>query len=244
MLISLLHTHLPSWLALLADYPVLSSFLIGLLVALDPCTLGLTLTAIGYLAKDLQGGRKVFLRGLVYAAGRLVTYFLLAILLLYALSSSRAIGNVQTFLSHQGGFIFCPLFILIGILLIWQPRVPRWHSSLPSWAQTRIGKGWLGSFLLGLLFALAFCPATALLFFGGLLPLAGISNLGLYSVLIFGIGSALPAVLLAWVLAFSLNRLPKLYHQLEKTQRWMNLAVAILLICTGVYYLLHTILAA
>ena len=95
--------------------------------------------------------------------------------------------------------------------------------------------GW-GVFLLGVLFALAFCPSSGVFYFGMLIPMSATSSVGYLLPILFAIGTSLPVIIVAWVLAFSAEQIGKVYGRMQSIQRWLNIVVGALFIIIGVYY--------
>lgn len=224
------------WLHALRDSgstPALTAFVLGLLVALDGCTLATSITAIGYIARDLDDRRRAFWRGLLYALGRTVTYLLLAAIIIPLLRTGSSLAGVEHALSTYGGLILGPGLILVGLIMLIGKRL-----QLPTLRITALGqglthrKGW-GSMLMGMLFALAICPTVGILYFGMLLPMASATAWGYGLLFIFAVTTALPVVIVAWLLAFSLTSVGAFYNRMRTVQRWLNWVVAILFIVAG-----------
>lgn len=214
--------------------PALTAFVLGLLVAADSCTLATAITAIGYIAHNIESKRQIFLNGLLYTLGRTLTYLLLSLALIPLLREGANISQVKHLIETYGGLLIGPLFIAIGALML----VSRWVK-LPTLPITSRGaflknhRGW-GALLLGMLFALAICPAIGIIFFGGLLPLAAATPGGLWLPLIFAIGTALPVIVVAWLVAFSIARIGHFYNRMQRLQKWLNIVMAALFILAGI----------
>ena len=214
--------------------PLLTVFLLGLLVAIDPCTLATAITAIGFIARDMENRRAVFLNGILYALGRTITYFALALPLVPIIRRGNTLSLVEQLFGSYVGLAIGVLFIVIGILML----LGRWIR-IPGFSITSHGQGldrhkWWGALLLGMLFALAICPAVGIILFGMVLPLTASSNWGMWLPLIFSLASALPVIVAAWILAFSMGRLGAFYNRMKAVQKWFNLAMAVLFIVAGV----------
>lgn len=207
----------------------------GLLTALSPCPLATNIAAIGYLSKDISSKQVILRNGLLYTLGRTITYTLLAWLLLALLKSGESIFGIQRFLAGGHKWIGAVL-ILIGLVLLIGDKLhlPSVSMPLKSFGQS----GW-GALLLGLLFALAFCPTSGILYFGGLIPLANSNATGWLLPILFSVATALPIILLAFVLAFSAQHIGIVYGHLTTIQRWMKYIVGGLFIAIGVYYVVQ-----
>ena len=229
------------WTYVLAHYsgaPLLGSIAIGLLMALDPCILSTTFAAIGIIAREQQSRKATLLAGLFYALGRLVAYMALALILLPVMRRGLQLEAIQEFFHDYGLFIFPPLFIAIGIFMIWDPKLPFSLPSVSAWAERVRLSSHLATFWVGLLFALAFCPATVLLYFGGLMPLALTATSPWLAHLLFALATCAPTLLIAWILAYSMVHLAATYQHMQRLQRGLNLTIALLFIASGVIYII------
>lgn len=211
----------------------LTAMLLGVLVAIDGCTLATAITAIGYIARELSSRRRVFLYGLLYALGRTVSYYGLSLLLLPLLREEQELDLVRGLLGKYGTLAIGGLFFLVGVIML----VSKWIR-LPLPTLTKRAEGLmrhrgLGAFLMGMLFALAVCPAIGAIFFGALLPLAASSDWGLWLPLFFALSTALPIILVAWIVAFSLNRVGRFYQRMQRVQQGLNVAMALLFLLAG-----------
>ena len=149
------------------QFPVLAAFLLGLLTAVSPCPLATNITAIGYISKDIGNKNKIFFDGLLYALGRIVAYTILGCVLIPLLRESMSVFSIQKSLSYYGTIIVGPILILVGLFMLFAHRL-----ALGKWGYSGKGseriKGWgsFGAFLLGALFAMAFCPNFCAFFRG------------------------------------------------------------------------------
>lgn len=208
---------------------------LGLLTAISPCPLAANLAAIGFLGRDRSPWR-VLAGGLLYTAGRSLAYVGLALLLSWGLLGAPALSRwLQTVLNPLLG----PLLILTGMALLgWLP-LPSIGSSFNTegWKQ-RITRGGLISALpMGMALALAFCPVSAALYFGSLLPLALSKGHIIAAPVLYGIGTALPVVGFTAIIAWSVHRLGKAFAIAEQLDRWLRPATASFLIGLGLVLL-------
>jgi len=90
--------------------------------------------------------------------------------------------------------------------------------------------------LLGIVFALAFCPYSGVLYFGMLIPMTINSASGLYLPLIFAVATGIPVILFSWLIAFSLGSIGKVYNKIKSFEYWFRRIVAVLFIAVGIYY--------
>lgn len=220
-----------------SSWPILSAFVLGLMTAISPCPLATNITAIGYIGKDLRNRQRVFFNGMIYTIGRGVSYFLIG--LIFYLGASQF--EISSFLQNWGERILGPLLILIGVFMLGLikinlPQLGNMNEKLGEKAR----KNYWASLLLGILFALAFCPYSGVLFFGLLIPMTISSASGLYLPLIFAIATGLPVIIIAWILAFSLGKIGGFYEKLKVFEFWFRRIVAAIFIITGVYYTITT----
>lgn len=227
------------WLQSLLDnsnIPALTAFLLGLLTAISPCPLATNIAAIGFISKDIESRKRVFANGLLYTVGRIIAYSLLGIVLISILKEGASIFGIQKFVAKYGEMLIGPALLLIGLFMLFGSKI-----NLPSFGFRGNGEGWarrggLGAFVIGVLFALAFCPSSGVFYFGMLIPLATTSSMGYLLPVVFAIATALPVLIVAWVIAFSSNRIGNLYGKIQTIQKWLNLIVGILFVGVGIYY--------
>lgn len=227
------------WLQSLLDnsnIPALTAFLLGLLTAISPCPLATNIAAIGFISKDIESRKRVFANGLLYTVGRIIAYSLLGIVLISILKEGASIFGIQKFVVKYGEMLIGPALLLIGLFMLFGSKI-----NLPSFGFRGNGEGWarrggLGAFVIGVLFALAFCPSSGVFYFGMLIPLATTSSMGYLLPVVFAIATALPVLIVAWVIAFSSNRIGNLYGKIQTIQKWLNLIVGILFVGVGIYY--------
>lgn len=226
-----------------SQMPVITAFLLGLLTALSPCPLATNATAVGYIARNCTKGdvnrgkarRKVLLSGILYTLGRTLAYSLLGAFLIYIIRQGADTFGLQQAVSEWGEFIIGPALIVVGLFLLFGERLhlPKWgFSGNISDIHT---DAW-GSFALGVLFAMAFCPTSGLFYFGMLIPMAAETTAGYLLPLIFAIATAIPVLIVAGMLTYGVQSLGKALHQMSAIQRWLNIIVALLFICVGTYY--------
>jgi sulfite exporter TauE/SafE len=215
------------------EIPFFTAFILGLMTAISPCPLATNITAIGFISKDMQDRRQVFFNGLIYTFGRSITYTLIGLIFFFGASQFKVAGFIQTW----GEKIIGPLLIVIGLFMldIIKLNVPGF-SSLTDKIEERSGKSFGGVLLLGILFALAFCPYSGVLYFGMLIPMTVSSVSGLYLPIIFALGTGIPVIIFAWLIAFSVNSIGNTYNKLKTFEIWFRRIVSILFIGVGTYY--------
>ncbi len=206
----------------------------GILTSISPCPLATNIAAISYISKKIESPKAVFWSGLLYTLGRSFTYIILASLLVASLLS---IPKISFFLQANMRIILGPLLIITGLFLLEIIRLKfgegKFLAHLKEKAQN-YGAG--GSFLLGILFALSFCPVSAALFFGSLIPLAIQYNSGFILPLSYGVGTALPVVAFAILLSIGMHSVSKWFNIVTKAEIWVRRATGVIFIVVGCYY--------
>lgn len=223
--------------ALIDNYniPLLSAFLLGILTSISPCPLATNITAIAYISKDVQTIRYTLFGGLFYTLGRGTSYTILASLIYFGLSSFE----VARFFQGWGDKILGPVLIIIGLIMFGVIKInfAQKNEKIEVIKQWLAQKGHIGSFLLGILFALAFCPYSGVLFFGALMPLVLQSTAGLLLPPIFALGTSLPVILFSFVIAFAAQKIGHVFQVMQKIEKVMRYGVASIFIIAGIYYL-------
>lgn len=226
------------WLQTLLDNsttPLLTAFLLGLLTAISPCPLATNIAAIGYIGKDIENRSSAFRKGLLYTLGRTVAYTLLGLLLIIIIHSGASMFGIQRFIASWGELLLGPLLLVIGVLMLFGDRLNLPQMGFKGNAEGVAKRGGWGAFLLGVLFAMAFCPSSGLFYFGMLIPLSATARMGYLLPIVFAIATALPVLIVAWLLAFSAGEIGRFYGRIQQIERWTTLVVAILFILVGIY---------
>jgi cytochrome c-type biogenesis protein len=216
-----------------SQYSVVTALVLGLMTAISPCPLATNISAIGFISRDIEDRRRVFINGLVYTAGRAISYFGLAVILYFGASKI----DITRLFQGWGEKILAPLLIIIGLLML---GVIRFKFPGFSGLTERIEKKAKGSYwstlLLGIVFALAFCPYSGVLYFAILIPITIESASGLFLPLVFAITTGLPVIIFAWLIAYAIGSVGKLYNRIVIFEKWFRHGVAIMFITIGIYY--------
>ena len=214
--------------------PVLYAFILGLMTAVSPCPLATNITAVGYISRDFENRYRIFINGLLYTLGRAVSYTALGVALYFGASKFQ----VARFFQVYGEKFLGPLLIVIGLVMlgILKIRLPGTGKLTAKLAEHRLISGRWGALILGVIFALAFCPYSGVLYFGMLIPMTITSAKGLYLPVIFAAATGLPVIVIAWLLAFSVSGIGSFHNKLKTVEKWVRKSVAALFIGLGVYY--------
>ena len=216
--------------------PAITAFILGILTAISPCPLATNITAIGFIGKDIENHHRIFINGLLYTLGRIITYTILGVILIPILREGASMFSVQKAVSKYGEMLIAPLLILIGVYMldIIKLNLPKINFSGNN--LKRKTKGSWGALFLGILFSLAFCPTSGIFYFGMLMPMSAAETGGYLLPVVYAIATGLPVILVAWVLAYSVAGLGKLYNRIQVFEKWFRKVVAILFIAVGIYY--------
>ena len=219
-----------------SNIPVITAFLLGLLTAISPCPLATNITAIGFISKDIGNRNKIFLGGLLYTLGRVVAYTVLGIILISILKEGSSMFSLQKGINEYSEMLIAPVLIFVGVFMLFGGRLNLPKFGFSGTGRTEKLKGNLGSLLLGVLFALTFCPTSGLFYFGMLIPMSATEPGGYLLPVVYAVATGLPVVLVAWILAYSVAGIGKFYNRIQIFQKWFNRVVAALFIAVGIYY--------
>ena len=232
------------WLQSLADssnIPLLTAFILGLMTAISPCPLAMNITATAYLSKEITNKRRVMLNGVFYTLGRMFSYTALASIIYFGASKF----HIAKFFQQIDGIWIGIAFVVIGILMLDIIKFNfsffgKWTSRV---SDRKMKRNYLNAFLMGVLFAIAFCPYGAILFFGGLIPLTIASTEGLLLPPIFSIATGLPVIIIAWLLAYSVSNVGKFYNRMQTFEKWFKRIVAAVFIIVGIYLIIKNLIS-
>lgn len=214
-----------------------SALWLGILTALSPCPLASNVAAISYVSRSLTSPARVAAAGLSYSLGRALTYVVLGMI---AVSSVLSVPSLSFFLQQRMNQILGPLLVVFGVVLLAAARLPT-----PTWslgekvAQRVAARGLLGAGALGIVFALSFCPVSAGLFFGGLVPLAVGAGSRVLLPAVFGLGTALPVVFFAVLLALAASRIGRAFRVLTRLESFARPATGVVFVLAGVWLTLQ-----
>ena len=218
------------------NIPIISAFVLGLMTAISPCPLATNITATAFISKNISNKKIVLFSGVLYSLGRAFSYTAIGLILFFGASKFQ----ISRFLNQNGEKMLGPLLIIIGLIMLNVIKINflSKFSFSDKLSEKLKNKGLLGSFLIGLVFALAFCPYSAALFFGMLIPITIASADGLYLPIVFAFGTGLPVLLFTYLLAFSVGSVGVFYKKIGQIEKSMRLIAGVVFILTGVYYIL------
>lgn len=222
-----------------SSLPWVTALVLGLMTAISPCPLATNITAVGFISKDIENRNRVFLNGLMYTLGRAISYTVIALIIFLGVDQFKFSGSFQKF----GEMIIGPLLLVIGLFMLDVIKIKfPGFSGFTSKMQEKKRWGVWDSTLLGILFALAFCPYSGVLYFGMLIPLTVSSASGLYLPIIFAIATGIPVIVFAWVLAYTVSGIGSVYNKVKTFEIWFRRVVAILFVGVGIYYIIRVYL--
>lgn len=222
-----------------SDIPILTAFILGLMTAVSPCPLAMNITATAYLSKDIAEKKRVLLNGIFYTLGRVFSYTALGLIIYIGASKFQ----VSKLLQNIGGVYLGIALIIIGILMldIIKFNIPGLNKLNAKISQTNVKKNYLNAFFLGVLFALAFCPYSGILYFGVLIPMTISSTSGLILPSIYAIATGLPVIIIAYLIAYSMSNVGKFYNQMKSFEVWFRRIISAIFISVGIYYIITSI---
>jgi cytochrome c-type biogenesis protein len=221
--------------------PLFAAFFLGLMTAISPCPLATNITAIAYISKRIDSSRHTLLTGFVYTLGRMAAYIAVASVIVFF---GMNIQIVALGLQHYGERLLGPFLLLCGIYLldiVHFDRLPGgdWFSGFTSGISARLAeKGYLGAFLLGVIFALSFCPFSAVLFFAMLIPLAIGAGDPVFIPAVFAIATGLPVIVISYLLVKGVGKCSGIVQKIGAAEIWIRRAVAAVFMVIGVYYII------
>ena len=234
---------------------VLAALYLGVLTSISPCPLATNIAAVSYVGRKVESSRAVIAAGLLYTLGRCLLYLVLAAIIA---ATALSIPAVESFLRKYVHLLLGPILLVLGMLLAGLITITFGGAGMSEGMQQRVdAMGIWGALLLGVLFAVSFCPTSAAWFFG-LLALTMGSEVGAITVvmerigielpqaslpggtivlpLIYGVGTALPVLVVAFLLAYSAQSVGKTYNVLSKVEWWARMVTGWVFVLVGVYF--------
>ncbi len=217
------------------NLPILSAFILGLMTAISPCPLATNITATAYISKNISSKKRVFLSGIVYSLGRAFSYTAIGIVIYFGASKFQ----ISKLFQQNGEKFLGPLLIILGLIMLNVIPLNFLGKSnfQEKFTEKFRNKGFLGSFLIGIVMALAFCPYSGALYFGMLIPMTISNAKGLYLPIVFAFATGLPVLIFTYLLAFTASKISIFYTKIHKMEKIMRKIAGIVFIVTGIYYL-------
>lgn len=219
-----------------SQYSVITAFILGLMTAISPCPLATNISAIGFISRDIEDRRRVFMSGLVYTLGRAISYTALGIILFFGASQMK----VSMIFQGWGEKLLGPVLILIGLFMldVITIKLPVF-SGLTDKIGEQSKKSYWSTLLLGMLFAMAFCPYSGVLYFVMLIPITIASAGGLFLPVVYAVGTGFPVIIFAWLLAYAVGNVGSLYNKIKTFELWFRRIMSVVFILVGIYYVIQ-----
>ncbi|MCX6005245.1 MAG: aromatic aminobenezylarsenical efflux permease ArsG family transporter [Chloroflexi bacterium] len=219
------------------NIPAISAFVLGLMATIGPCTMATNIAALAYVGRNLTNRKYAVVTAALYTLGRMFTYTVLGALIIYL---GLSIPGVSIFLQDVGEKALGPFLIIIGLLMLFIDKISFGSSgnALSNLGGKVADLGMIGGLPLGAIFALAFCPYSAVLFFAVLLPLALKTAGGVTLPAFFAIGTGLPVLLFGMLLSFGVASISKWVDAISRSEKIIRIIIAIVFICIGIYYMM------
>jgi len=216
--------------------PFISALVLGLMTAISPCPLATNITATAFISKNISDKRKVFWSGVVYTLGRAFSYTSIGLVLYFGASKF----HLARFLNQNGEKFLGPLLILLGLFMLGVIKLNfiKGSNFTEKLSEKFKDNGLWGSFLIGAIFALAFCPYSGVLYFGMLIPLTIASASGLYLPIIFAFGTGIPVIIFTYLLAYAAGSVGVFYNRITQIEKVMRSIAGVVFILTGMYYIM------
>jgi len=221
--------------------PFVSALWLGILTSISPCPLATNIAAISFLSKKINHPRLVLQSSIAYTIGRMLTYAVLGVVIITSLASVPVTAN---FLQKYMNKLLGPILLVVGLFLLDLIKINIPSFSVSKEKQTTLAEsGVKGSFVLGVVFALSFCPIAAALFFGSLIPLALKSSYGIALPFFYGVGTGIPVVVFAVGIAMGITSFSKWFHKTTTFELYTKKITGIAFILIGTYFIWHYIVA-
>lgn len=213
---------------------ILTAFWLGILTSISPCPLATNIAAISYVGRRVGEPGKTFQAGLLYTLGRTAAYTVIGIILVSSLLSAPVLSHLlQKYMNKFLG----PILIVVGLILLKVVSFSFSGGGISEKLQRRVdGMGVWGGAFLGLLFALSFCPTSAALFFGSLLPLAIQQNSSIILPAVYGVATGLPVFIFALLIALGANQIGTAFNLITHFETWARRITGLIFILVGIYY--------
>jgi sulfite exporter TauE/SafE len=215
------------------EYSIVAALVLGLMTAISPCPLATNISAIGFISRDIEDRKRVFMSGLFYTLGRVISYTGLAVILYFGASQMQ----ISMIFQGWGEKLLGPILIIIGLFMldVIKLKFPGFSGLTEKIGNRGKGSYW-SSLLLGIVFALAFCPYSGVLYFMMLIPMTISSASGLFLPVVFAVATGIPVIIFAWFLAYAVGNVGKLYSKIKTFEIWFRRVVSVLFILVGLYY--------
>ena len=206
---------------------------LGVLTSISPCPLATNVAAISYIGRRVDRPRLVLLSALTYSLGRAIAYAAVSAVVVLGLLS---VPGLSQFLQRYLNKVLGPLLVLVGMYLLDLLRTGVSTTAGSDELRKKAAEGGaFGAMVLGALFALSFCPVSAAIFFGSLVPLSLQHGSKVVLPAVFGLGTALPVVLLALVATGGAKTLSAAMRRVGTLGGWARRITGLVFVAVGIY---------
>jgi cytochrome c biogenesis protein CcdA len=216
-----------------------SALWLGILTSISPCPLATNIAAISYVGRSVDRTALVLASSVFYTLGRIVAYAALGAIIVASLLSAP---GLSVWLQKYLNLFLGPFLVLVGMVVLGLIELPAMSGGGMNRLQAHVEKwGLAGSGLLGLLFALSFCPVSAALFFGSLIPLAIAHESSVLLPAVYGVGTGIPVVVFAVMLVFGKKSLGKFFGKVTGAEKWLRTITGVSVLLVGIYITLQQV---
>jgi len=222
------------------SFAVVSALWLGILTSISPCPLAANFAAVSYVGRHVGSPRRVLVTGALYTAGRALAYLMLGAAAVWSLMS---IVSASSFLQGSFSRLIGPMLILVGLFLLGLFSFSIRSAGVSDAMRERIDRaGIWGALPLGAMLALAFCPVSAALFFGSLVPLAIQNSSPIVLPAVYGIGTGLPVVIFAVFIALGVGWVGSALDRVQVFEKWARFATGLVFVAVGIFETLRSTL--
>jgi cytochrome c biogenesis protein CcdA len=216
-----------------------SALWLGVLTSISPCPLATNIAAISYIGGRVDSARSVLLAGALYTVGRVAAYIGISFLLV---TTALSIPQVSIFLQKYMHLLLGPTLVLVGMCLVGLIDISWSGFGVTDRIKQRIDAlGVWGALALGVLFALAFCPTSAALFFGNILTSLSTGS-SVTMPLLYGIGTALPVIVFAVIIALGSQALGKAFGAVTSFESWARTITGAAILLVGLWLTIQAVM--
>ena len=221
------------------NIPLLSAFLLGIITSISPCPLATNITAISYISKNLHSTKKTMIHSLVYTLWRVFTYTLIIFLIWWGLSTFKISSLFQGYWDK----ILWPILIFVWLVMLNIIKLPKiwWSERIQKFKESLDKKWYFWTFLLWILFALAFCPYSWVMFFGVLIPIVMNSSFPLWLWILYWIWTAIPVIFFSILFVISIQKMSKVFNKVWIIEKYLRYFIASIFVLVWIYYSYITI---
>ena len=228
--------------------PLTVAIVLGFMSIIMPCPLTTNISALAYITKDLTNCKKMLFNGLLYVLGKTLTHAILGFIGISIINHGMSIDTIEEFISSYGDKLMPPVLLLMA-LITFKPNIFTFWKKKEECGcgcnchqSTDKYKGSIGAFMMGMVFALAFCPINGVIFFGILLPISAPHGvLGYIYPVIYGFITAIPVFILIYLIKLGVDRINSFKDNMSKIEKWTRYTIASILLVSSIYSFNHAL---